>query len=119
MVLQAFPSKSRRASINATYLDSSIFFLLILSKASEASLSLLVDFDAEFSRSKKYIYAGEIIGLLRYFFFNNESSISIRVFQVEAGEPHTDSNCEHVRDLCSNLSSFILPDHELCRLTLR
>lgn len=53
------------------------------------------------------------------FFFNNESSISIRVFQVEAGEPHTDSKCEHVRDLCSNLSSFILPDHELCRLTLR
>lgn len=52
-------------------------------------------------------------------FFNNEISISIRVFQVEAGEPHTDSNCEHVRDLCSNLSSFILPDHELCGLTLR
>lgn len=49
MVLQAFPSKSRRASINATYLDSSIFFLLILGKASEASLSLLVDFNAEFS----------------------------------------------------------------------
>ena len=119
MVLQAFPSKSRRASINATYLDSSIFFLLILSKASEASLSLLVDFDAEFSRSKKYIYAGEIIGLLRYFFFNNESSICIRVFQVEVGEPHTDSNCEHVRDLCSNLSSFILPDHELCGLSFR
>lgn len=105
MVLQAFPSKSRRASINATYLDSSIFFLLILGKASEASLSLLVDFNAEFSMLDT--------------FFNNEISISIRVFQVEAGEPHTDSNCEHVRDLCSNLSSFILPDHELCGLTLR
>lgn len=59
MVLQAFPSKSRRASINATYLDSSIFFLLILSKASEASLSLLVDFNAEFSRSKTKKYMQE------------------------------------------------------------
>lgn len=48
-------------------------------------LSLLVDFDAEFSRSKKKVCSVNncTVSIL---FFNNKSSISIRVFQVEAGE---------------------------------